>query len=74
MRLPPQSANSYSTSVANVVLTGNRMTLANHKSYPVSFGWRGFFVGKHYALQDIARLREALITNKPADSSWRDFF
>jgi len=25
-------------------------------------------------LQDIARLREALITNKPADSSWRDFF
>ena len=33
-----------------------------------------FFVGKHHALQDIARLREALITNKPADSSWRDFF
>ena len=41
---------------------------------PVNFGWRSFFVGKHHALQHIARLREALITNKPADSSWRIFF
>ena len=33
-----------------------------------------FLLASTNALQDIARLREALITNKPADSSWRDFF